>query len=154
MHNLLECAFIEYLVTSHNFVLPKMYNRGRGVAPGGLLAIEGGPPEAEAVHGAVGAEPHAGQEAGGQAAANANGGDGQIDWAAQNRAQRQKAFEWLATKPADRIMAMRFILDPMMVYLLSEIDTSSYHWQAATLHDSVISDSIGSGKLLGEKWPS
>ena len=153
VHNLLECAFIEYLVTSHNFVLPKRYNRGRGVAPGGLLAIEGGPPEAEAVHGAVGAEPHAGQEAGGQAAANANGGDGQIDWAAQNRAQRQKAFEWLATKPADRIMAMRFILDPMMVYLLSEIDTSSYHWQAATLHESVISDSIGSGKLLGEKWP-
>ena len=48
---------------------------------------------------------------------------------------------------------MKYILDPMMVYMLSEIDRASYHWQSATLHENIAADEIGSGKLLGEKWP-
>ena len=55
-------------------------------------------------------------------------------------------------KPAVRIMIMKYILDPMMVYMLSEIDSASYHWQSATLHENIAADEIGSGKLLGEKW--
>ena len=144
IHNLLEHTFMDYLVVTHKFVLPKKL--GRGVDPAGLLAIADGVADEEAPEIQVGGAAEV-------SARSNDKGEGERDYASENRIQRQKAFEWLMIKPADRIMIMKYILDPMMVYMLSEIEFASYHWQSATLHENIAADEIGSGKLLGEKLP-
>ena len=142
IHYLLEHTFMDYLVVTHKFVLPKKL--GRGVDPAGLLAIADGVADEEAPEIQVGGAAEV-------SARSNDKGEGERDYAAENRIQRQKAFEWLMIKPADRIMIMKYILDPMMVYMLSEIDSASYHLQSATLHENIAADEIGSGKLLGDK---
>ena len=142
LHNLLEHTMVEYLVVTHKFVLPK--NVARGVHPGAIEAIEDG--EVDDEGGDVG-------DQGPVLRPRDNNDKGEVDYARENRIQRDKAYRWLMTKPADRVMVMRYILDPMIVYMLSEIDAASYHWQTATLHGNVNADTIGSGRLLGERWP-
>ena len=76
-----------------------------------------------------------------------------IDWAAEYRRRRSLTYALLTTKPRDLLLLMRYVLGPMMEYLMSEIEHASMHHHSAMLHRWATTGHYGDDEDFSGKWP-